>query len=49
MNTNWVILKSIVFPMINLVWLGMTVMALGFLISMIRRYKENKRTAVNEN
>lgn len=49
MNTNWVILKSIVFPMINLVWLGMTVMALGFLISLIRRYKESKRTAVNEN
>ncbi len=44
MDNDWVILKSIIFPMINLVWLGMTIMALGFLISLIRRYRENKRT-----
>jgi len=49
MSNDWVILKSIVFPMINLVWLGMIVMALGFLISLIRRYRENKRSLPSNN
>lgn len=42
-NNDWVILKAILFPMINLVWLGMALMASGFLISILRRVRENRR------
>ncbi|MBK7109780.1 MAG: cytochrome c biogenesis protein CcsA [Chitinophagales bacterium] len=43
-QNNWIIMKAIVFPMINLVWLGMTIMAIGFFISMLRRRTEMKTT-----
>lgn len=43
LNTDWVVIKSIIFPMINLVWLGVLVMAAGFGISMVHRNKENRR------
>lgn len=39
---DFIILKAIVFPMINVVWLGSIVMAVGFFISMFRRIRENK-------
>ncbi len=45
LNTDWVVIKSIIFPMINLVWLGVVVMAAGFGISMVHRKRENSRKA----
>lgn len=42
-QNNWIIMKAIVFPMINLVWLGMAIMSAGFFISMLRRRKELKK------
>ncbi len=42
LNDDWIVVKSIIFPMINLVWIGIIVMAIGFLIALIKRNKENK-------
>ena len=42
LNDDWIVIKSIIFPMINLVWIGTIVMALGFLISLIKRNRDNK-------
>ncbi len=39
---DWVVFKSIEFPFINLYWLGLIVMVIGFLISIVRRKKEIK-------
>lgn len=39
---DWVVFKSIVFPYINLYWVGTIVMVIGFLISIFRRQKEAK-------
>ncbi len=40
---NWVVLKAIEFPYINLFWGGTIIMVIGFLISILRRNKELKR------
>lgn len=40
---NFIIMKAIVFPYINLLWLGCLVMVVGFVLSIVRRAKENKR------
>jgi len=37
---DWIIMKAIVFPFINLLWLGIVMSILGFLISFIRRRQE---------
>ncbi len=42
---DFIIMKAIVFPYINLVWLGGIITFLGALISMVRRAQENRRTA----
>ncbi|MBC8173720.1 MAG: cytochrome c biogenesis protein CcsA [Chitinophagales bacterium] len=42
---DWIIMKAILFPMINLVWLGSILMATGFFMSMVRRIRENKNTS----
>ena len=47
LNTDWIVIKSIIFPMINLVWLGTIVMAIGFFISMRKRIQDNKVSAKN--
>jgi cytochrome c-type biogenesis protein CcmF len=39
---DWVVFKSIEFPFINLYWVGLIVMVIGFLISIVRRQKEIK-------
>ena len=39
---DYVIMKAIVFPYINLLWGGTIVMVIGFLIAIIRRLKEMK-------
>lgn len=44
---DWIIMKAIIFPMINLVWLGAIIMALGFFMSMLRRIKENRLKTVS--
>lgn len=41
---DFIIMKAIVFPYINLLWTGTIVMVIGFLLSIIRRIKDNKRT-----
>lgn len=40
---DFVILKAIVFPYINLVWLGSIISVIGFLMSMRQRWQEGKR------
>ncbi|MDQ6764352.1 MAG: cytochrome c biogenesis protein CcsA [Bacteroidota bacterium] len=37
--TNFITLKAYVFPYINLVWVGLLIMACGFIVSMTRRLK----------
>ncbi|MFN0275865.1 MAG: cytochrome c biogenesis protein CcsA [Chitinophagales bacterium] len=44
---DFIILKAILFPLINLVWLGSVIMAMGFFLSMYRRIRENKITEKN--
>ena len=41
-SKDWVVFKSIEFPYINLYWVGLIVMVIGFIISIIRRQKEIK-------
>ncbi len=40
---DYVIMKAMVFPFINVLWLGCVVMALGFAMSIVQRYREGKR------
>lgn len=44
--SDFIIMKAIVFPYINLVWLGGILTFFGALLSMWRRMKENKQKAV---
>lgn len=44
-ESDWIIMKAIVFPMINLVWLGTIILAIGFAISMRKRILETRRKA----
>lgn len=37
---NWIVMKAIIFPYINLFWIGGILMVIGFLISIFRRNKE---------
>lgn len=39
---DFVIMKAIVFPFINVLWLGCVVMSLGFFMSLWQRWKEGK-------
>jgi cytochrome c-type biogenesis protein CcmF len=41
-DNDFIIMKAILFPYINILWTGCFVMAIGFLISIFRRAKENK-------
>lgn len=40
---KFIIMKAIIFPFINLLWLGSLVMLIGILMSLRKRYTENKR------
>lgn len=42
---DWVVIKAISKPMINLLWLGTFVLTFGFLISIYRRMQENRKKA----
>jgi cytochrome c-type biogenesis protein CcmF len=39
---DWVVMKAIVFPYINLFWGGSIIMVIGFILSIFRRFKEVK-------
>ena len=39
---DYVVLKAIEKPMINLLWIGTLVLMLGFIMAIIRRYREFK-------
>lgn len=39
---DWIVLKAIVFPYINLFWGGTIIMVIGFILSIFRRSKEAK-------
>ncbi|HWB65122.1 MAG TPA: hypothetical protein VG603_16510, partial [Chitinophagales bacterium] len=39
---DFIIMKAIIFPYINLVWLGGIITFLGALISLVRRRRENR-------
>ena len=39
-DNDWLILKAIVFPYINVLWIGITITILGFFIAMFRRIRE---------
>jgi cytochrome c-type biogenesis protein CcmF len=46
-NTDYIVLKAIVFPYINILWFGVLIMVFGFLVSMIRQItKKEKRPAI---
>lgn len=40
---DYVIMKAVEFPMINLVWIGTVIMAIGFALSVFRRAKEYRK------
>ena len=42
-ENDFIIMKAIVFPFINVLWLGCIIMAVGIFISIIRRYQDNLR------
>jgi cytochrome c-type biogenesis protein CcmF len=48
-RTDFIVLETIVFPGINLFWLGSTLMMIGLGIAMFRRMKERKVGAVGIN
>ena len=39
---DYIIMKAIMFPYINLLWGGTIVMVIGFLLAIVRRIKEMK-------
>lgn len=43
---DWVVIKAISKPMINLLWLGTFILTFGFLISIYRRVQENRKKRV---
>lgn len=40
---DYIIMKAIVFPYINVLWLGTVVMIFGFGVSVVNRYRKNKK------
>jgi cytochrome c-type biogenesis protein CcmF len=43
--TQYLTLKALKFPFINLLWLGTIIMAVGFVVSMVRRIQLSKSQA----
>ena len=37
---NWVVMKALEKPMINLLWLGTLILVVGFIVAIHRRYSE---------
>lgn len=44
-NMQYIVMKAIEFPYINLLWLGTFVLIFGFVLSIIQRFKEYRRVA----
>ncbi|MEI9959287.1 MAG: hypothetical protein WDM90_23905 [Ferruginibacter sp.] len=44
-NIDYITLKAYLFPYINLVWLGLVIMAIGVVLSMIQRAKLSRMYA----
>jgi cytochrome c-type biogenesis protein CcmF len=44
---EYIILKAIEFPYINLLWGGTVIMVFGFCLAIIQRFKESKRHSKN--
>ena len=42
-NKDWIVVKAIRKPLINILWLGTFILTIGFLISIYRRVQENRR------
>jgi cytochrome c-type biogenesis protein CcmF len=42
-DREYIVLKAIEFPMINLLWIGSVIMTIGTLLSVFHRYRERKR------
>jgi cytochrome c-type biogenesis protein CcmF len=42
--TDYITIKVLVFPYINLMWVGLCVMSIGFMIALVKRIKEQSRT-----
>ncbi len=40
---DWIIMKAVVFPYINILWLGCFVMIIGFIMSILHRNREGKK------
>ena len=43
--TQYLTLKTLKFPFINLLWLGTIIMAVGFVVSMVRRIQLSRNQA----
>ena len=41
-KTDWIILKAVEKPGINILWIGVLVMTFGFMMSVYRRFSEDK-------
>ena len=41
---DYIVMKALIFPYINLVWLGVIIMSLGFLLSMTNRITKKEKT-----
>jgi cytochrome c-type biogenesis protein CcmF len=41
---DWVIIKAMEKPLINVLWLGTGVLMVGFSIAMVRRFREHKKS-----
>lgn len=39
---DWIVMKAIVFPYINLLWAGAVIMTIGFIMAVVRRSKESR-------
>jgi cytochrome c biogenesis factor len=43
--TDFITLKAYLFPYINLVWLGLVIMSVGFVVSLVYRVRTSKPAA----
>ena len=46
-QNDWIVLKAILFPYINVLWFGTLIMVAGFMLSMLNRILEKKKKATN--
>lgn len=45
---DFIIMKAVIFPYINLVWIGSLLMFVGFIVSLSSRYRESKRRSAKQ-